>query len=399
MHSGFIATENDIILKPCSAVDWPMTFPIGSTQVLVFEIPYGIRVDDGFHFEQQDDRVELEMQGREEATEIQCRIGDVFAWLRFEQNVHQEHMVFDDQFNIEGERLGKSLSSTVLIHFSEEFINAIPEHIIQNTPEKYHEQGSIIGSKIATPLDKHLIVWGVNFLNRFLSYYRFFENEYWIQPLTPQMIQKFHLWRNTADGLDRHRVRNWIGGPIRGNEADIETIQESTSSTMDLPLVQKLRLDARDNIDRSNYAIGVIQSGQLLELWSQYAFIIIAKQQGHSENEAKELIKFDSNRSIKPPNIFDKYRKEVGYDFKSTDQFDYWDNKTRKLRNIVVHDGHEPTHNEAFEAFKGTMEAILEIQSQFRSELESGQIDDHPNQPLPGSNILMSKDKNPNPSE
>lgn len=376
-----------------------MTFPIGSTQILVFEIPYGIRVDDGFHFEQQDDRVELELQDREEATEIQCRIGDVFAWLRFEQNVHQEGMFFDGQFNIEGERLGKSLSSTVLIHFSEEFIDAIPEEVIQNTPEDYHEQGTIIGSKIATPLDKHLIVWGVNFLNRFLNYYRFFENEYWIQPLTPQMIQKFHLWRNTVDGFDRHRVRNWIGGPIRGGEADIETIQEAALSTMDLPLVQKLQLDARDNIDRSNYAIGVIQSGQLMELWSQYAFIIIAKQQGHTEKQAKELIKFESDRSIKPPNIFDKYRKELGYDFKSTDQFDDWDENTRKLRNNVVHEGYEPTRSEASEAFKGTMEAILEIQVHFRSELESGQIDDQPDQPLQGSNILMSKGENPDPPE
>jgi hypothetical protein len=376
-----------------------MTFPIGSTQILVFEIPYGIRANDGFHFEQQDDRVELELQGREEATEIQCRIGDVFAWLRFEQNVHQEGMFFDGQFNIEGERLGKSLSSTVLIHFSEEFIDAIPEKVIQNTPENYHEQGTIIGSKIATPLDKHLIVWGVNFLNKFLNYYRFFENEYWIQPLTPQMIQKFHLWRNTADGFDRHRVRNWIGGPIRGGGADIETIQEAALSTMDLPLVQKLQLDARDNIDRSNYAIGVIQSGQLLELWSQYAFIIIAKQRGHTEKQAKELIKFDSDRSIKPPNIFDKYRKELGYDFKSTDQFDDWNENTRKLRNNVVHEGYEPTRSEASEAFKGTMEAILEIQNHFRSELEGGQIDDHPDQPLQGSNILMSKGENPDPPE
>lgn len=376
-----------------------MTFPIGSTQILVFEIPYGIRVDDGFHFEQKDDRVELELDSRKEATEIQCRIGDVFAWLRFEQNVHQEGMIFDGQFNIEGERLGRSLSSTVLIHFSEEFINAIPEEVIENTPEDYHEQGTIIGSKIATPLDKHLIVWGVNFLNRFLNYYRFFENEYWIQPLTPQMIQKFHLWRNTTDGFDRHRVRNWIGGPIKGGEADVETIQEAALSMMDLPLVQKLQLDARDNIERSNYAIGVIQSGQLMELWSQYAFIIIAKQQGHTEKQAKELIKFDSDRSIKPPNIFDKYRKELGYDFKSTDQYDDWNENTRKLRNNVVHEGYEPARSEASEAFKGTMEAILEIQDHFRSELESGQIDDYPDQPLQGSNILMSKGENPNPPE
>ena len=376
-----------------------MTFPIGSTQILVFEIPYGIRVADGFHFEQQDDRVELELLGREEATEIQCRIGDVFAWLRFEQKVHQEGMHFDGQFNIEGERLGKSLNSTVLIHFSEEFINTIPEEVIQKTPEDYHEKGTIIGSKIATPLDKHLIVWGVNFLNRFLQYYRFFENEYWIQPLTPQMIQKFHLWRNTADGFDRYRVRNWIGGPIRGGEADIQTIQEAALSTVDLPLVQKLKLDAIDNIKRSNYMIGVIQSGQLMELWSQYAFIIIAKQQGDTEKSAKELIKFDSERSIKPPNIFDKYRKELGYDFKSTDQFDDWDENTRKLRNDVVHEGYGPTRSEASQAFKGTMEAILEIQAHFRSELKSGQIDDHTDQPLQGLHILMSKGGNPDPPE
>lgn len=376
-----------------------MSFPIGSTQILVFEIPYAIRIDDGFHFEQQEDYVELELENKQDAAEIQCRLADVFAWLRFEQNVHQEGMFFDGQFSIEGERLGKSLSSTVLIHFSEEFINSIPDQVLQNTPEDYHEQGTIMGSEISTPLDKHLIVWGVNFLNKFLRYYRFFENEYWIQPITPQMIQKFHLWRNTTEGFDRHRVRNWIGGPIRGGEADIETIQEATLSTMELPLVQKLQLDARDNIDKSNYSIGVVQAGQLLELWSQYAFIIIAKQQGHSEKEAKELINYDSDRSIKPPNIFDKYRKDLGYDFKSTDQFDDWNDDTRKLRNRVVHDGYEPSRNEASDAFKGSMEAILQIQSQFESELKKGEISDHSDQPLQGSNILMKKDENPSPPD
>lgn len=376
-----------------------MTFPIGSTQILVFEIPYGIRVDDGFHFEEHEDHVELEIPESDEVTEIQCRIGDVFAWLRFEQNHHQTGLVIGNQINIEGERLGKSVSSTVLIHFSSEFIDAIPEQVLKNTPEKYHEQGTILGSKIVTPLDEHLIVRGMNFLNRFLEFYRFFENEYWIQPLTPQMVQKFHLWRNTAEGNDRYRVRNWTGGPIRGGTADIESIQEATLSTVDLPLVQKLQLDARDNIDRSNYAIGAIQSGQLLELWSQLAFIIIAKQEGHSEKQAKEWIKFDNDRSIKPPNIFDKYLKELEYDFKSTEQFDNWNDNTRELRNSVVHDGYEPSRHEASEAFNGTMEAILAIQRQFRSQLENGQIDNHPDQPLQGSNIMFNKNETPDPPE
>jgi hypothetical protein len=366
---------------------------LGDTQILIFEIPYGIRIEDGFSFEKEEDSVELDIGQLNEKNQVECRLGNVFANLAFEGIRNQSQVMYDGQFTVEGDRLGRSLSSNVLIHFSDEFMDNIPEEVIEETPEDYHEQGTIMGSDLATPLDKHFVVWGMNFLNRFLESYRFFENEYWIQPLTPQMVQEFHLFRYISGEIDRGRVRNWTGGAVKGGLADIDQIQEFTRSNDQLPLVQRLQLDARDNADRGNYSEAIIQSAQLAEIWTIYAFMIIAKQHGCSESEAEDLITHPDGQYFSPNNIFQRLNSEFSYDFQDTEQYDYWKSSTKEVRDKVVHRGYEPSRSEAMDAVKASLETILEIQTNFDSELRDGKLEEIVEQPLLGSNILISKNE------
>jgi hypothetical protein len=207
------------------------------------------------------------------------------------------------------------------------------------------------------------------------------------------MIQEFHLLRNKDGDFDRHRVRNWIGGPIRSGKANVDFIQEIAKSRDQHPLVQRLRLDTVDNIQRTNYASGVIQSAQLFELWIIQAFIIIAKENGLSEQEARSEITEPDGDFMHPNNILDKVGSELGYRVKteSAKKVENWSTQTKDVRNEVIHRGYEPDRSESSAAFEAAMELILDIQQQFRSDLMNGKLNGSSGHAIPGSNILMGK--------
>ena len=368
-----------------------MSVDLGDTQILVFEIPYGIRIEDGFQFNRRDDEVELDMYSREEVEEIEVMLHERFAFLRFSQNKNRENILYDGQFTVEGDRLGRSISTDVLMHFSSEFMETIPSQVLKETPSDYHETGTIMGSDLSPPLDKHLVIWGVNFLNRFLESYRFFENEYWIKPLTPQTIQDFYLWRNQDGKIDRYRHRTWTRGPSKGGAADTSDLQEFLKSKDRIPLVNRLRLSSRDNIDIGDYQEAIIQSAQLFELWIIQAYLLVSKAEGVSEEQAEDDITKPNGDYFHPYNIFDKFNSDFGYDFKSTNEFEGWEDSTKDVRNEIIHRGYEPSRSEAFEAFEACMEGIYEIQETFKEEISKNSLEKVVDQELPGSNILIEK--------
>jgi len=380
-----------------------MSLDLGDTQIVIFEIPYGIRIEDGFSFVKSDENPKLELPLGNDVTEIECAVNGYLASLRFEKMINKENMFFGGQFDIEGERLGNTLSSHVLIHFSDQFMDNIPKTVISETPENYHEKGTIIGSSISPELDKFLIKSSIKYLNRFLQIYRYSENTPWIKPLTPQMIQDFYLIRYKNEELDRWRKRTWTEGPIRGGKANIDFIQSVAKSRDTIPLVHRLRLDAVDNIRRTNYQIGVIQSAQLFELWVIQAFLLVAKSKGIDESAANSLITRDDNSEYRSTyNIIEKFDSELqsGFNIQSaiesedkTELSRWWWN-TKKPRDRVIHRGYEPERGEASNAFKGAMEAILTIQSEFETELKSEVIKELFDKELPGSNILIRRSEN-----
>jgi hypothetical protein len=370
-----------------------MPLDLGDTQILIFEIPYGIRIEDGFRFEQHEDEVELELYGGDDPPEIEVMLNGRFVSLRFNERTNRDQIYFEGPFTVEGDRLGRSLSTEILMHFSDEFMESIPSEVVEETPTNYHEKGTMFGSDISPPLDKHIVVWGVNFLNKFLEHYRFFENEYWLSPLTPQTIQDFHLWRFKNGDLDRYRHRIWTRGPSKGGSADTGKMQEFLRSETRIPLLQRLRLNSRDNIDVGDYQEAIIQSAQLFELWIISAYILISKSRGVDEFEAEDQITKPNGDFFHPYNIMDKLNSEFGYDFKVTDQFDYWENSTKEIRNDIIHSGYEPTRSEAFDAFEASMDAIYKIQEEFKRDISDSVIDEIFERELPGSNILIEKER------
>lgn len=371
--------------------------PLGDTQLLHFQIPYGIRVGEGFDLRRDNDEIELELYGGEDVPELEVFLGGRFANLRFSQTQKRDTIHYEGEFTVEGDRLGRTLSTDVLMHFSDEFMETIPREVTTNTPVDYHKKGTIMGSSIDPPLDKHIIVWGVNFLNKFLEQYRFFENEYWIQTLTPQTIQEFHLWRFKQGTIDRHRQRIWTRGPSKGGKAETEDLQEMLRSTTSIPVTQRLRLNARDSIDIGDYQQSVIQAAQVVELWVIYAYILISKHNGDTESEIENEIIDDRGRYVKIYDFYQKIDSFYEFDFRETEAFDEWEKFTKETRDRVIHRGHEPTRQESFKAYEAAMEAIWTFQEEFKEALLNETINEMTENEIPGSNILIEKEEEDKP--
>lgn len=372
-----------------------MPIEIGDSQLVVFEIPYAIRIEDGFELAIEDDHIELSLFGGEQAHEIEVLLQNRFARLRFNQKKKRDRIHFEGPFTVEGDRLGRSLSTEVLMHFSDEFMDGIPADVIESTPSNYHEGGTIFGSSLSPPIDKYLVTWAVNFLNKFLEHYRFFENEYWIKSLTPQSIQEFHLWRIDGTKIDRHRRRIWTRGPSKGGHIETEKLQKFLRTDTGIPLLHRLRLNSRDNIDITDYQEAIIQTAQLFELWIINAYILISKANGVDEREAESEVTKPNGDYFHPYNVMDKLNSNYNYNFKDTDEFEYWENSCKNIRNEIIHRGYEPSRSEAFEAYEACMESIYNIQETFRSEISQATIKQIHDTELPGSNILIEKSDDP----
>jgi hypothetical protein len=137
-------------------------------------------------------------------------------------------------------------------------------------------------------------------------------------------------------------------------------------------IYNELDLNAEDKIDRTDYNSAIIDSATLFEAWLKDAFKAIACQQGHSEQEARELITKgdDSNEYLSPKNIALDHIPNLGFGFADTVEFDDWDTKTREVRNKVVHEGYQADRKEAIQAKDSATDAIVRLSSEFNDELE-----------------------------
>lgn len=325
--------------------------------IVQFDLPYHIQVQDSFKNNQE--------------KRFYPVIDDVPAEIRFQSNQEDSGGVAVAG-TAAGDRHGRLGYSSVQVWFDYRFMNNIPDDIDEEKPidaDPVFHMGQPRGT------DRFLIENALKYINKFLSVYRSITGFYWITSISPHEVIRFIIAENMKDGSQDRRTVFYTTSSLKSGPLDedkLTTIQSGVQMETPVTIFDELDLDADDKIDRGDYNASIIDSAIMFESWVKSAFQEVAMENGYSREEAQEMIKKggDSDEFMSPKNIIKDKFPEFGYDFTTQEEFTHWDERTRKVRNKVVHEGYQATFSEAKQAKDSTIKALSELSKGFKDSLE-----------------------------
>lgn len=261
------------------------------------------------------------------------------------------------------DRHGLLLNQKVQIHFSEDYISALPDDI-----EEPVYEDMILGSKTAG-LHQRLIEDSVGFYNRFIECYKGVTESYWMRAVIPNEILNFTFRKIEGGEVIDETSIGLSGGTLQmGTITPQEDgqLRKSLQEENDVTISRQLDLDIQDKIDLGEYTIAVYNSNQLFEFWTRREYTKMLRAQGKTEQEAEDRM-WDSGKDqyhhIK--GMYDMIESDIGVNIKDTSEWDLWYTHCRDTRNELIHEGRRATELDAIYAYYYTRKAMEEFKRRF----------------------------------
>jgi len=148
---------------------------------------------------------------------------------------------------VPGDRAGRASFSSVNVTFDPRSIN--PEH-----------HGNV----------QLLVDLAIEAINKFVSHYRVIANRPYIQPVTPAVIQEFHIVTEFEDGTSQTLQYGVGSGPLHGMGGAIPDDQDQALRAAILvnspPMIYAvLDADVRDHLDLRKWRLALIEAAVLFE--------------------------------------------------------------------------------------------------------------------------------------
>jgi len=206
---------------------------------------------------------------------------------------------------------------------------------------------------VVTPLlesdpkdDNELRFWeelAVDAVNHFIEHYRVLAKRPFVQPITPAVIQEFHIGTDYGSG-----VENWVptgrgsghmngfGGAI-ADDIDVQ-IRNAVAQSDPPDFAQVLFAEVQNNADLRNWRMVVIDTAILFEVFLTSLIRFVAAQRGKSDVEIEKLL---NQKNGLPHNVeylaMHVLEEVTGFAFKQDSRFRDWKEKVASLRNDLVH--------------------------------------------------------------
>lgn len=312
-----------------------------------FEIPFLLQAEDSIDnptkaFQIQKDGIPAELRLSKQKQESSAHGGSMFGL-------------------VEGERLGNVSSTTVLIGFAEPFLESLDDAYHVEYEEVSEEGNTLMTSTLDTPQGK-IAEGAVAWLNEFLETYRATFGYYWIRRLQPSEIAHFQLTFVAENGDEyteglMYAKDGLTLGTTTMDEEQRTILQSRLKSDESVPTPVALELDAKNNLDLGEYRLAVIVSATMFESLLKTSLREVMQAEGKSKEEIKKAFQRDDGGYKGVKQLAKECHKTFHFDFKGSDEFDAWNKKTRELRNSVIHEGYEPSEEEAVGALAAAEDA------------------------------------------
>lgn len=322
-----------------------------SAEWVQFEVPYILQVEDSF-------------EGNE-AARFHSRVGGVPAELQFKKEAREKAegdrpgMMFGQ---VEGDRLGNVSYTKVRVGFAQPFLDSLPDDV-KGDFESVKEGHPTKWLKNLDGREGHIIRSAVDHVNRFLEVYRASLGYYWIQGVSPAEIVYFMRTTVAEDGENYNHGAMYPKGGLEPGTATIdveshETLNARLQTEHQVPIEISLRLDAQDKLDLGEYRLAVITAGTMFEAFLKDGLKELMAAEGMSENEIEAVFVDDGDYTSITTLATETVPKTLHFDFEATDEFEAWDEQTRKMRNQVVHERYIPSKDEARAAYEAAESAV-----------------------------------------
>lgn len=338
---------------------------------VLFDLPFVVFVEDGFRDENLERWAEAVRQGEdppysryapcpnkpgsmiigggmpvylpsgELADHYEVPVADTVCALDFLRRVnpHRPTVLMGE---VPGDRTGRASFSTVRVTFD-----------LRGISDEYHE-------------DMVLFVnLSISAINHFLQHYRVVADRPYVTPVTPEIVQEFHLGTKTTDGSVRWQEFGTASGALHGfggsiDEAVERDLRKAVSEPEPPEILQTLEVEIRNYLDLREWRLAVIEAAILFEAYVEQ--FIRRKFQKKSLSDSQIDDKF-THSSGHPKSITSLAKGTVeeasGFDFKTTTEYDDWESHVRDLRNELVHaERFDVSEKEARRAYHSSLNAI-----------------------------------------
>lgn len=320
-----------------------------------FDIPFFLQVPDSFK--------------ENEVARFYPSINGNTAELRFKREAREARG--SETFGMAaGDRLGNVSYTKVRVGLGDDVLSEAPDP----------SEGLNVLTSDLRGRDGYLIENAIDFLNRFLRVYRLSLGYYWIRPVTPHEIVSFELVSVHDDGDTEGRHRKIVPGALKPPSATISSeecgrLNYILQNEIPVAISDEIDLDTQDKIDLKETNLAVLNAERLFEIWLKNAFEVILAERGWKDDDIDDLLKNDRDEYNKLTNIAKNFTDHhLGFAFGETEEYQNWETKTHDLRNAVAHEGYTANKEEAVNAYKASVDAILCLSGEFEDELSGSEL-------------------------
>jgi hypothetical protein len=229
-----------------------------------------------------------------------------------------------------------------------------------------------IASSSLEGVSKHLTDNAIKYLNRFIEVYQVYVDTFWMRPLTVEDIHEFVIGEIRGKEITDKYMIGKTGGPIHsGNlsESEEKELRTRLIKGSNITLERKLELQAMNEFDLGNLDISAININRMFEIWIRKKLVEVKQARGSSEQEARGRIRHPSGQYMDLKNIVEIITKDLGFDFKNTDEYQKYFDNTRTLRNNVIHQEYTPNTTEVQKSGRSAIIAMRRFYREFSDEM------------------------------
>ncbi|ELY52338.1 hypothetical protein [Natronococcus jeotgali] len=316
-----------------------------------FEIPYILQVEDSFEgnkaarFRSSVEGVPAELQFKKEAREG--------------EEGERPGMMFGQ---VEGDRLGNVSYTKVKVGFDRQLLDTLPDDLDDDF-EAVKEGGPTKWLKNLDGREGRIIRAAVDHVNQFLEVYRASLGYYWIRGVSPSEVVYFMRATVSENGDTYDHGTMYPGNALTPGSSTIDkeahdTIEARLDTEHKVPITISLRLDAQDKLDLGEYRLAVITAGTMFEAFLKDGLKDLMTAQGMPDDKIESVFVDDGDYTSITTLAKETVPKTLHFDFEATDEFEAWDEKTREMRNRVVHEGYVPSEEEARAAYEAAADVV-----------------------------------------
>lgn len=268
------------------------------------------------------------------------------------------------------DRMGHMSTTHVRANLDAEFIDNIPEDV-KSLPDSVTFQMSSGGLGELSYIAEEV----TDCINKFISVYKTQTESYWMRNLLPHDIFDFSIVKIDDEGEKSEHHHKHTASVMEGmgstlSDEKISDIRYELNNEESPSIYSRLQLKLRDQISLKEYALAVADSQRLMESWIKDAFEHLLKTvENHSQSDAIDTARHQDGSFKDFHDIRKMYDSKLGFDLEGTTEFQRWDNIAQDTRNKIIHEGYEPTKEEAVKAIQINTNLILRVKSEFDSYL------------------------------